>query len=162
MLTNFCRGNLPVAYSPLSSQRMLQNYTSYPEAQSLYRGARLGILASMSDTMNDPKASTEGVSEANKKTRPTPEQIRQSIFENVTARDITVESITQVVNLGDYPKPTGVPHNIPATGTVKFVGRSKELEHLHQMLQQNNQVVIAAIAGITAATQSLRSAGLEN
>jgi hypothetical protein len=105
--------------------------------------------------MSDPKASSEGVSEASKRTRPTPEQIRQSIFENVTARDITVESITQVVNLGDYPKPTGVPHKMPATGTVKFVGRSKELEHLHQMLQQNNQVVIAVIAEGRADLESL-------
>ncbi|MEH1971017.1 tetratricopeptide repeat protein [Nostoc sp.] len=31
---------------------------------------------------------------------------------------------------------------------VKFVGREAELQNLHQMLQENNQVVIAAIAGM--------------
>jgi tRNA A22 N-methylase len=31
---------------------------------------------------------------------------------------------------------------------VKFVGREAELQTLHQMLQQNNQIAIAAIAGM--------------
>ncbi|HYX16433.1 MAG TPA: NB-ARC domain-containing protein, partial [Nostoc sp.] len=31
---------------------------------------------------------------------------------------------------------------------MKFVGRDDELQTLHQMLQQNNQVAIAAIAGM--------------
>ncbi|MEH2046141.1 tetratricopeptide repeat protein [Nostoc sp.] len=34
------------------------------------------------------------------------------------------------------------------SGVVKFVGREDELQNLHQMLQENNQVVIAAIAGM--------------
>ena len=81
--------------------------------------------------------------------RPTPEQIRQSIFENVQAHDITVERITQIVNLGDYPEPIGIPHNIPASSTVKFVGRSEALKHLHHVLQQNDRGAITSIQGIS-------------
>ena len=80
---------------------------------------------------------------------PTPEQIRQSIFENVQAHDITVERITQILNLGDYPEPIGIPHNIPASSTVKFVGRSEALKHLHHVLQQNDRGAITAIEGIS-------------
>ncbi|WP_442946637.1 NB-ARC domain-containing protein [Nostoc sp. 'Lobaria pulmonaria (5183) cyanobiont'] len=31
---------------------------------------------------------------------------------------------------------------------MKFVGREAELQNLHEMLQENNQVAIAAIAGM--------------
>ncbi|MFN6469121.1 MAG: tetratricopeptide repeat protein [Nostoc sp. SerVER01] len=34
------------------------------------------------------------------------------------------------------------------SGVVKFVGREAELQNLHHMLQENNQVAIAAIAGM--------------
>ncbi|WP_442994295.1 tetratricopeptide repeat protein [Scytonema sp. PRP1] len=34
------------------------------------------------------------------------------------------------------------------SGATKFVGREEELEHLHQLLQQNDRVAIAAIAGM--------------
>ncbi|HEY9852813.1 MAG TPA: tetratricopeptide repeat protein [Leptolyngbyaceae cyanobacterium] len=39
-------------------------------------------------------------------------------------------------------------NNTPNSGAVEFVGRSKQLSELHQLLEQNNQVVIAAIAGM--------------
>jgi tetratricopeptide (TPR) repeat protein len=39
-------------------------------------------------------------------------------------------------------------HNIPLSGVVEFVGRETELQNLHQLLQENQQVVIAAIAGM--------------
>ncbi|WP_179067946.1 hypothetical protein [Nostoc sp. C052] len=35
---------------------------------------------------------------------------------------------------------------MPLSGVVEFVGREAELQNLHEMLQENNQVVIAAIA----------------
>ncbi|MFN6482312.1 MULTISPECIES: tetratricopeptide repeat protein [unclassified Nostoc] len=38
--------------------------------------------------------------------------------------------------------------NIPLSGVVQFVGREKDLENLHQLLQENEQVVIAAVAGM--------------
>ncbi|MGF1934891.1 MAG: tetratricopeptide repeat protein [Nostoc sp. ChiQUE02] len=47
------------------------------------------------------------------------------------------------------PKPTPTLYeNIPLSGVVKFVGREDELQIVHEMLQENNQVVIAAIAGM--------------
>ncbi|MBW4594541.1 MAG: tetratricopeptide repeat protein [Brasilonema angustatum HA4187-MV1] len=77
----------------------------------------------------------------------------QKIFENVRAGgDITVGNISQVYqtvnNLSKIPKPTGFPQNIPPSNTDKFIGRSRELERLHQQLQRNNEVVIAAVEGM--------------
>ncbi|MFN6535351.1 MAG: FxSxx-COOH system tetratricopeptide repeat protein [Nostoc sp. EkiNYC01] len=45
------------------------------------------------------------------------------------------------------PKPTFY-ENIPLSGVLEFVGREKDLENLHQLLQENEQVVIAAVAGM--------------
>ncbi|MEH2091700.1 tetratricopeptide repeat protein [Nostoc sp.] len=45
------------------------------------------------------------------------------------------------------PKPTFY-ENIPLSGVMEFVGREKDLENLHQLLQENEQVVIAAVAGM--------------
>ncbi|MBD2255722.1 tetratricopeptide repeat protein, partial [Nostoc parmelioides] len=39
-------------------------------------------------------------------------------------------------------------HNLPFCDVVKFVGRETELQKLHQLLQENQQVAIAAIAGM--------------
>lgn len=80
-------------------------------------------------------------------------QVVQKIFENVRAEgNITVGNITQIYqivsNLSNIPKPTGFPQNIPHSSTDKFVGRSRELERLHQQLQRNNEVVIAAVEGM--------------
>ncbi|MBW4592335.1 MAG: tetratricopeptide repeat protein [Brasilonema angustatum HA4187-MV1] len=77
----------------------------------------------------------------------------QTIFENVRAEgNITVGDITQIYkvenNLSEIPKPTGFPQNIPPSNTDKFIGRSRELERLHQQLQRNNEVVIAAVEGM--------------
>jgi tetratricopeptide (TPR) repeat protein len=46
------------------------------------------------------------------------------------------------------PQVTGIPQKLPPTGAKKFVGRETELAQLHQFLQQNQQVVIAAISGM--------------
>nr|MDZ8208483.1 NB-ARC domain-containing protein [Dendronalium sp. ChiSLP03b] len=45
------------------------------------------------------------------------------------------------------PKPTFY-ENIPLSGVMEFVGREDELQNLHQLLQENEQVVIAAVAGM--------------
>ncbi|WP_445635165.1 hypothetical protein NSTC745_07094 [Nostoc sp. DSM 114161] len=45
------------------------------------------------------------------------------------------------------PKPTFY-ENIPLSGVVEFVGREKDLQNLHQLLQENEQVAIAAVAGM--------------
>ncbi|MBD2594474.1 tetratricopeptide repeat protein [Nostoc spongiaeforme FACHB-130] len=38
--------------------------------------------------------------------------------------------------------------NIPFSGVVEFVGRERELQNLHRLLRDNQQVAIAAIAGM--------------
>ena len=77
----------------------------------------------------------------------------QKIFENVQAGgDISVGDIKQVyqiaINLSNIPKPKGFPQNIPNSSTDKFVGRERNLELLHQQLQRNDEVVIAAVEGM--------------
>ncbi|MGI2907580.1 NB-ARC domain-containing protein [Tolypothrix sp. VBCCA 56010] len=37
---------------------------------------------------------------------------------------------------------------MPRSGATKFVGREKELELLHQLLQENDSVAIAAVTGM--------------
>ncbi|NEP10634.1 MAG: tetratricopeptide repeat protein, partial [Symploca sp. SIO2C1] len=44
--------------------------------------------------------------------------------------------------------PTGIPHNLPYSGVIKFVGRSETLSTLHQKLQERERVAICAIAGM--------------
>ncbi|MDF5724368.1 MAG: tetratricopeptide repeat protein [Rhizonema sp. PD37] len=43
---------------------------------------------------------------------------------------------------------TPVPQNVPPSNIDKFIGRARELEGLHQQLQRNNEVVIAAVEGM--------------
>jgi hypothetical protein len=45
-------------------------------------------------------------------------------------------------------EPTGIPENLPRSGATQFVGRERELEALHQQLQQNECVAVSAIAGM--------------
>ena len=45
-------------------------------------------------------------------------------------------------------KPIGFPQNIPRSSTDKFVGRQKELETLHQQLQDKEEVTIAHLEGM--------------
>lgn len=40
------------------------------------------------------------------------------------------------------------PSNLPRSGVIKFVGRAKAIETLHQQLQQTERVAISAIAGM--------------
>jgi hypothetical protein len=46
------------------------------------------------------------------------------------------------------PSSIGIPQNIPHTSVIKFVGRTHELQLLHQKLQEKNCVTISAIAGM--------------
>jgi len=46
------------------------------------------------------------------------------------------------------PIPIGIPHNIPRTDIINFVGRKDELLLLHQKLQEKNCISISAIAGM--------------
>ncbi|OCQ90201.1 NB-ARC domain-containing protein, partial [Nostoc sp. MBR 210] len=50
---------------------------------------------------------------------------------------------------GRKAKPTPTRYeNIPLSGVVEFVGRERELQNLHRLLRENQQVAIAAIAGM--------------
>ena len=97
-----------------------------------------------------------------------PKQLQQELLKNIQVQgNLTTGDITQigsqfVLNVDKSPKRTGIPQNLPRSGVSNFVGREEALATLHYQLQQRERVAISAIAGITAATQSLRSAGLEN
>jgi tetratricopeptide (TPR) repeat protein len=86
-------------------------------------------------------------------TSPLEAQVVQEILTNVDVDgNLTVGNISQIYqivnNLGDLPKPTGFPQNIPSSNTDKFVGREQDLISLHQQLQQNQTVAIAAVEGM--------------
>jgi hypothetical protein len=63
-----------------------------------------------------------------------------------------VGNITQIIkivnNFDKLPKPTRSPQNIPSSNTDKFVGREQDLISLHEQLQQNQTVAIAAVEGM--------------
>ncbi|MEO0841743.1 MAG: tetratricopeptide repeat protein [Cyanobacteria bacterium J06643_5] len=44
--------------------------------------------------------------------------------------------------------PKSIPQNLPRSGVIKFVGREKALEKLHQQLQENERVAISAVTGM--------------
>ena len=79
------------------------------------------------------------------------EKISQSAIDNVRVGgnffvgNINMSNVAKVPNL---PQPTGTPQNIPHSGVVQFVGRSQELETLHQNLQDQERVAISAISGM--------------
>ena len=77
----------------------------------------------------------------------------QKILENIKANgDIKVGDITQIykitLNLDNIPKPKSFPQNIIPSSTDKFIGREKELENLHQQLQNQNTMTINAVEGM--------------
>ena len=41
-----------------------------------------------------------------------------------------------------------IPHNIPPSNTIKFVGREETIKSLHQQLQDNQQLAITAVKGM--------------
>ncbi|MDJ0899137.1 MAG: tetratricopeptide repeat protein [Xenococcus sp. MO_188.B8] len=43
---------------------------------------------------------------------------------------------------------TGIPNNLPLFASNHFVGREEDLEHLHQLLQNNKTVAISGMGGI--------------
>jgi hypothetical protein len=82
-----------------------------------------------------------------------PEVVKQSILENVqVGGNLTTGDNIQNISIyqpePELPKPVGIPQNIPYTGATNFIGRSKELETLHQKLQRTDCVAISAIAGM--------------
>jgi hypothetical protein len=82
----------------------------------------------------------------------TPEQYRQSILSNLQVNgNVDIGDITQLIvqiKQGHYLKPTGIPYNVPDSGTIEFVGREKDLKDLCEKLQQNKEVAVLAIKGM--------------
>jgi hypothetical protein len=77
------------------------------------------------------------------------EQSLQTAVSNVqVGGNFTIGNITQVIRPRMLAKPTGTPQNIPYSGAAQFVGRSQELETLHQQLQRIDRVAISAISGM--------------
>ena len=77
------------------------------------------------------------------------QQIHLGIGDNVAGNKV-INNITNVY-VGDSQKPfeiKAIPHNIPLSSTVKFVGRSDVLVELHKQLQANNQLAITAVKGM--------------
>ena len=78
------------------------------------------------------------------------EQINIGGGDNVAGNKNVTNNITNV-----YPtnpqKPfeiKAIPHNIPSSNTVKFVGRSDVIVELHEQLQANNRLAITAVKGM--------------
>lgn len=65
------------------------------------------------------------------------------------SQKLTFEHIVESINV-DYQSQASLRYhsNTPRSGAVKFVGRTEKLSELHQLLEKNNHVVIAAIAGM--------------
>lgn len=65
------------------------------------------------------------------------------------SQKLTFEHIVESINV-DYQSQASLRYhsNTPRSGAVEFVGRTEKLSELHQLLEKNNQVVIAAIAGM--------------
>ncbi|MEH2026330.1 tetratricopeptide repeat protein [Nostoc sp.] len=108
-----------------------------------------------------------------RKAKPTPtryENIPLTVVEKFIGGEEELQILDQMLQQNDYmaiaaiagmagvartelaPKYTNIVkptcHNLPLGGVVEFVGREAELQILHQMLQQNGRVAIAAIAGM--------------
>ncbi|MEG4144742.1 tetratricopeptide repeat protein [Microcoleus sp. Pol12B5] len=65
------------------------------------------------------------------------------------SQKLTFEHTVESINV-DYQSQASLRYhsNTPRSGAVEFVGRTEQLSELHQLLEKNNQVVIAAIAGM--------------
>jgi tetratricopeptide (TPR) repeat protein len=68
----------------------------------------------------------------------------QTGISNSTFGDNTHVEITQIVNILQEAKRLGIPLNLPPTNVTFFAGRGTDLEQVHQLLQQNQQVAVSA------------------
>ncbi len=85
------------------------------------------------------------------------EQLEQEYAESEPAsqpltsgsQKLTFEDVVESINV-DYQSQASLRYhsNTPRSGAVEFVGRTEQLSELHPLLEKNNQVVIAAIAGM--------------
>jgi len=58
-----------------------------------------------------------------------------------------IQSLIEIVQT-QLPKAIGIPENIPRSGVIEFIGRSKELNALNSLFENDEQAKIAAISGM--------------
>ncbi len=68
----------------------------------------------------------------------------QTGISNSTFGDNTHVEITQIVNILQEAKRLGIPLNLPPTNVTFFAGRGTDLEQVHSLLLQNQQVAVSA------------------
>ncbi len=73
--------------------------------------------------------------------------IPESQTPQIKIRDVS-KSLIDSNLINTKSKKTSIPQNIFSSNTDNFVGRERELEHLHQQLQRNHEVVITAVEGM--------------
>jgi tetratricopeptide (TPR) repeat protein/DNA-binding Xre family transcriptional regulator len=71
------------------------------------------------------------------------EQLSRDSSSETTSIDELVQTACNKIK----PTPTRY-ENIPLSGVVEFVGRETQLQNLHQLLQENQQVAIAGMGGV--------------
>lgn len=75
-------------------------------------------------------------------------QIGDRIYQGADAEAIKEILRDALQALQPNTKLTGIPENLPRSGVVQFVGREREVETLHQQLQENERVAVSAISGM--------------
>src|SRR4028118_760095 len=65
---------------------------------------------------------------------------RQEETTNTTSKNIKVERPSSGL------EPTKIPHNLPRSGVIQFVGRNEALDRLHEQLQQSDRIAVCAVA----------------
>jgi len=74
------------------------------------------------------------------------DKLAEKIGVVVQGGTVSIENVN--VYQSPLPLPTGIPQNLPYSGARQFVGRSNELEILHQQLQGTNRVAISVVSGM--------------
>ena len=71
--------------------------------------------------------------------------LKQEKLVFIQRKNETLEWASKEISI---PNENPIPTNLPRSGVVKFVGRKELLAKLHEMLKQDSQVVVSAIAGM--------------
>lgn len=69
---------------------------------------------------------------------------------NVEIDSINIEQTVTYINhnLPEIYKPKGIPHNIPQSNTIQFVGRTESLLKIHEQLKEKGTLAITAVKGM--------------
>jgi len=62
---------------------------------------------------------------------------------------VTLEAVlNKLITERQQPQISGIPHNLPRSGAVKFVGRETDFTNLHTQLHQADRIAITALRGM--------------